>query len=637
MKISCPDCQASYDVNLPNLTEKGVQVKCAKCQQSFLVTPAESPVRSTGSPLSDSLEDKNQTEDDLDGMLDRLIDEEYENGGEDLTESEPDLDNMLDDLISGDTAPGTETTTEDQEGPDLDNMLDDRDDTQTSTEEGTEETPLDLGTGEESELETMADDATDEKTTPDSLKGDVTSDSDEDDLDELLDDILNDDDEETEKAAPPATETKTSESETSVDDILGNILPESGKEESTAETEEEEDAEPETEEESAEEATETEAVAETEKVPASTETLPSLEEMSEEDMWAEAFADQEATEEIAEKVEEATAEGEEEEKSEEDMWAEAFADQEATEESAEKAEEETAEGEEEGEGEEGEEEGEEDYEEEEETQDAAAELGISEDDYPEEDEEDYEEEEEARIKIGPISVPATLTGKLMLAGGVLGLLVTAGGGYFAWKTFAPPELTELEKPTTEVPEGLTPKPDKGQAPPASGEKTKKAEVQPPQPEKTAKPAILGEVGEETKSEIAQELAKSKTLSESSESVEVVSEDSEGLQAALSPEARMVKLSTIMPVAFDVNDIKVLSFTLEITFTDEASAQVMQSTLPFFEEVTVKTVESFLTKKFYNDILYVKEKLEKRLQTAYNENIDSAGRVKKIKFEEFEIQ
>jgi hypothetical protein len=359
------------------------------------------------------------------------------------------------------------------------------------------------------------------------------------------------------------------------------------------------------------------------------------EEKSEEDMWAEAFADQEATEESAEKAEEETAEGEEEEKSEEDMWAEAFADQEATEESAEKAEEETAEGEEEGE--EGEEEGEEDYEEEEETEDAAAELGISEDDYPEEDEEDYEEEEEARIKIGPISVPATLTGKLMLAGGVLGLLVTAGGGYFAWKTFAPPELTELEKPATEVPEGLTPKPDKGQAPPASGEKTKKAEVQPPQPEKTAKPAILGEVGEETKSEIAQELAKSKTLSESSESVEVVSEDSEGLQAALSPEARMVKLSTIMPVAFDVNDIKVLSFTLEITFTDEASAQVMQSTLPFFEEVTVKTVESFLAKKFYNDILYVKEKLEKRLQTAYNENIDSAGRVKKIKFEEFEIQ
>ena len=93
----------------------------------------------------------------------------------------------------------------------------------------------------------------------------------------------------------------------------------------------------------------------------------------------------------------------------------------------------------------------------------------------------------------------------------------------------------------------------------------------------------------------------------------------------------------MPVAFDVNDIRVLSFTLEITFTDEDSAQVMQSALPFFEEITVKIVEKFLAKKFYNDILYVKEKLAKRLQLAYNKKIDSAGRVKKIKFEEFLIQ
>ncbi len=115
------------------------------------------------------------------------------------------------------------------------------------------------------------------------------------------------------------------------------------------------------------------------------------------------------------------------------------------------------------------------------------------------------------------------------------------------------------------------------------------------------------------------------------------EESEGLRAALSPEAKMIKLSTIMPVAFDVNDIRVLSFTLEITFTDEGSARVMQSALPLFEETTIKTIESFLAKKFYNDILYVKEKLEKRLQLAYNKKIDSDGRVKKIKFEDFVIQ
>jgi hypothetical protein len=226
---------------------------------------------------------------------------------------------------------------------------------------------------------------------------------------------------------------------------------------------------------------------------------------------------------------------------------------------------------------------------------------------------------------------------MMLAGGVLGLLVTAGGAYFAWQTFMPPELTEVTKPEAEVPKGLTPKPDKEQVLGASEEASGKAETKPEKAEKPAKPSILGEVSEDIKSEIAQELAKSKTLSESSESVEVIEEGSEGLLAALSPEAKMVKFSTIMPVAFDVNDIKVLSFTLKITFTDEASARVMQSALPLFEETTVKIVEKFLAKKFFNDILYVKEKLEKRLQIAYNKKIDSDGRVKKIKFEEFLIQ
>ena len=93
----------------------------------------------------------------------------------------------------------------------------------------------------------------------------------------------------------------------------------------------------------------------------------------------------------------------------------------------------------------------------------------------------------------------------------------------------------------------------------------------------------------------------------------------------------------MPVAFDVNDILIPSLTAKITFTDEGSARVMQSALRLFQEITLKTVESFLAKKFYNDILYVKEKLGKRLQTAYNKKIDSDGRVKKIRFEDFVIQ
>ncbi|MBT3185410.1 MAG: hypothetical protein HN342_12900, partial [Nitrospina sp.] len=114
MKISCPDCQASYDVDLPDLTEKGVQHECAKCQSSFLVMPEGSPVRHSDSSLPDSSEDnepENQApgEDNLDDMLDQLIDEEQENSdeGENPSDPDPELDNMLDDLISGDVQSGT--------------------------------------------------------------------------------------------------------------------------------------------------------------------------------------------------------------------------------------------------------------------------------------------------------------------------------------------------------------------------------------------------------------------------------------------------------------------------------------------------------------------------------------------------
>ena len=154
---------------------------------------------------------------------------------------------------------------------------------------------------------------------------------------------------------------------------------------------------------------------------------------------------------------------------------------------------------------------------------------------------------------------------------------------------------------------------------------------------TKKPDVPGMTKEDTQSEVAQELKKSDTLSEAAKAVEVIEEDSTGLRAALSPEAKMVKLATIMPVAFDVNDIRVLSFTLEITFDNEAGAKVLASALPVFEELTLLTVENFLKRKFYNDILYVKEKLQKRLKLAYNKKIEGDTRVKKIKFLDFLIQ
>ena len=133
------------------------------------------------------------------------------------------------------------------------------------------------------------------------------------------------------------------------------------------------------------------------------------------------------------------------------------------------------------------------------------------------------------------------------------------------------------------------------------------------------------------------LVKSDLLSESKKSLEVVEEDAAGLKAALKPQATVVKLATIMPVAFDANDIRVLSFTLEITCVNAAGAKVLQNGLPLFEEITVQTVEKFLNRKFYNDILYVKEKLQKRLIVAYNNKIEGDSRVKKIRFQHFLIK
>ncbi len=97
------------------------------------------------------------------------------------------------------------------------------------------------------------------------------------------------------------------------------------------------------------------------------------------------------------------------------------------------------------------------------------------------------------------------------------------------------------------------------------------------------------------------------------------------------------LGTIMPVAFDVTDIRVLSFRLEMEFTDEKTARVVRDAIPVYEKVMIASIEGFLSKKFYNDILYVKEKLQRRLQTDFNAKIEGGGRVKKIKFTEFQVQ
>ena len=60
-------------------------------------------------------------------------------------------------------------------------------------------------------------------------------------------------------------------------------------------------------------------------------------------------------------------------------------------------------------------------------------------------------------------------------------------------------------------------------------------------------------------------------------------------------------------------------------------------LPIYEQATMITVERFLKNKFYNDIFYVKEKLQRRLQKSFAAKMESAGRIKKVKFEEFVVK
>ena len=109
-----------------------------------------------------------------------------------------------------------------------------------------------------------------------------------------------------------------------------------------------------------------------------------------------------------------------------------------------------------------------------------------------------------------------------------------------------------------------------------------------------------------------------------------------LGPAVDPEELQVTLSSIMPVAFNARDIRVLSFTLTIETFDRPSAQVIREALPIYQKTTVNTVEQFLKNKFYNDIFYVKEKLQRRLQSKFNAKMED-GQIKKVKFTELIVK
>ena len=240
----------------------------------------------------------------------------------------------------------------------------------------------------------------------------------------------------------------------------------------------------------------------------------------------------------------------------------------------------------------------------------------------------------------PSPLPHGRRGDWVIGGAMVVFLLLAGSVYFILQTFAPGELTDIQTAETEVPEGLSPR----EVPldELAGDLTS---PKPAQPEKTPTVDTPGDKGEAILSDpakileespeekgILKDLAESQILKDTGKS-QTAKIDQSALQALT---GHSVTMSTIMPVAYNPTDIRVLSFSVEMQLSDAQSAKMVRESLPVYEEIMNQTVEDLLRRKFYNDVLYVKEKLQKRLQTAMNKSLKN-GRVKKTKFVDFAIQ
>jgi flagellar basal body-associated protein FliL len=253
------------------------------------------------------------------------------------------------------------------------------------------------------------------------------------------------------------------------------------------------------------------------------------------------------------------------------------------------------------------------------------------------DDDDEFEFQRRKRKLGPFTIPHGRRGDWIIGGAMVVFLLLAGSVYLTLQTFAPGELTDMQTAKTEVPEGLTPR----EVPLdelVGG-------LRSPKPEKTPTVDTPGEKGEAILSDpskileespeekgILKDLAESQILKDTGKS-QTAKIDQSALQALT---GHSVTMSTIMPVAYNPTDIRVLSFSVEMQLSDAQSAKMVRESLPVYEEIMNRTVEDFLRRKFYNDVLYVKEKLQKRLQTAMNKSLKN-GRVRKTKFTDFAIQ
>lgn len=248
---------------------------------------------------------------------------------------------------------------------------------------------------------------------------------------------------------------------------------------------------------------------------------------------------------------------------------------------------------------------------------------------------DYQPKKRSR---GPLGIPSGKKGDWIIAGFVVSLLLIVAGVYFAVETFAPKELTDIQVADTIVPEGLTPNENSAESS-AEDPSTTGSPAAPDSAQLDATTSLADTAGSSSleagggNQTLISEMARSKILGDSEQNRFA---DTSGFNDVLVGGSNSVTMSTIMPVAYNSTDIRVLSFSLELQMSDAASARQVRAALPIYEKIMINTIEEFLKRKFYDDVLYVKEKLQKRLLVAMNKSIQG-GRVKKTKFIDFAIQ
>ncbi|MFQ5481140.1 MAG: hypothetical protein ACE5ER_00170 [Nitrospinaceae bacterium] len=249
--------------------------------------------------------------------------------------------------------------------------------------------------------------------------------------------------------------------------------------------------------------------------------------------------------------------------------------------------------------------------------------GYNEEDYPEPEDDDFEAAGPAKRKLGPVPLPSGKMGRWILAGSVAGVLLLAGSVYFGLEIFAPEELREMGLEAEAPAAGGT---EAEQAPQPGGTESTAPEApeptagsQPPSPEETA--ASGGTAEETTGAAGPNAIEEAKGLLEKPQPAAAsTAAPTSNVLDSLSLQKNMVTMNTMMPVAYSPTDIKVLSISLDLEFDSPEAVQSFKNVLPIYERLMVSTVENFLKRKFYEDILYAQEKLSARLEKSINKKL-----------------